>query len=713
MKAHQTILQIKHAAVTFGLSLLAASLYAGTQGSYVNNGNIHSPPLPIPQIDATNFVNNGTFYVLTLDNFEFSNTENYTNRSVLTATGFRFDTAPSAAATTGINARHRAKTFLNGTLTTPISSYNSAISASGLISVNASNVVNRGIMSVGSAGQVHIEGNNLDLQRGFLQTSGMGSQQGMAMDYWANANAANAKFNPAQDFNTNNPTAGVASHGTNAATPYQYYTPGDFTWGRGGGEIFARQFVNARKISGTNAQVSVNAVFVRVADTNNATVKIVGEQKGFNDVTPGDLGVELAVVATNAFGTAVTNYFSVLDTMGLFRTNKFKKFPPGTNVTTAIAYGGLFYRPVYFSTNYTIERAPLTLFGTDGTPIQRYLDDTNFVPFSQTNSVVLGTNNLAITNVISVVTNILPFLVGTNGIISGNTNFFVVDTMYFGTNSATRTNRLVPGNRNFNVTSFATVNGTNQSVTIRNDLEIVSDGDVSFFITNTFSRGSEITNTFMTIAPYFNITNVFAGTNVVISNFVCTAAGLTLDNTTYRPNPPASISNLVGSVDISAEQSLNLNYSRISAVNYVKIEALSGFKGSSNAIISTPFCDVRLAATNGSLVVSNLLASAPPTLVGTVDIYSVFWTNQVVNIPSLNTNASPVETTSRLPMAAAPGVAPASAQAVAQAVVRAAAPTLAVPAMPILPPSPLMIPTTLRIHSLLTPIISVSGIMAI
>src|SRR5438445_3140522 len=77
-----------------GLVLLARPVGA-TDATYVNNGLVTFPP----QIDATNFVNNGTFdFTLnpTLFPFDTSNTENYTNNgTMLGAVGFQFDNSPS------------------------------------------------------------------------------------------------------------------------------------------------------------------------------------------------------------------------------------------------------------------------------------------------------------------------------------------------------------------------------------------------------------------------------------------------------------------------------------------------------------------------------------------------------------------------------------------------------------------------------------------
>src|SRR5882672_8620967 len=70
-----------------------------TDTFYINNGTVTFPP----QIDATNFINNGSFdFSLnpTVYPFDTSNTENFTNNGTMFGSvGFRFDTAPASSGT--------------------------------------------------------------------------------------------------------------------------------------------------------------------------------------------------------------------------------------------------------------------------------------------------------------------------------------------------------------------------------------------------------------------------------------------------------------------------------------------------------------------------------------------------------------------------------------------------------------------------------------
>src|SRR5689334_3835195 len=92
--------------VAFSILLSLCGLTAGlSQPSplYRNDGIVNVPPQIAPQINATNFVNNGVFNINftgtatfrglgVLQLYTTSNTRNYTNRGAMSAnTGFKFD----------------------------------------------------------------------------------------------------------------------------------------------------------------------------------------------------------------------------------------------------------------------------------------------------------------------------------------------------------------------------------------------------------------------------------------------------------------------------------------------------------------------------------------------------------------------------------------------------------------------------------------------
>jgi hypothetical protein len=88
--------------------------------------------------------------------------------------------------------------------------------------------------------------------------------------------------------------------------------------------------------------------------------------------------------------------------------------------------------------------------------------------------------------------------------------------------------------------------------------------------------------------------------------------------------------NMPGRLDIVAHgpgSSLNLKRSLIYGLNSLVIKATNHFAGSAGAKIVTPFADLDLGTTNGSLVISNLLVPIVPRLEGYVDLWSTRFTN--------------------------------------------------------------------------------------
>src|SRR5690349_17919735 len=68
-------------------------LSRAADATYFNSGLVTFPP----QVDATNFVNTGTFQIATTKPFDTSNTRNFTNNGTLQGSvGFRFDTVNTA-----------------------------------------------------------------------------------------------------------------------------------------------------------------------------------------------------------------------------------------------------------------------------------------------------------------------------------------------------------------------------------------------------------------------------------------------------------------------------------------------------------------------------------------------------------------------------------------------------------------------------------------
>lgn len=147
---------------------------------YQNDGTVSGADYL--QIDAVTFINNGWFFGSSFYEFpyETQNTVNYTNRGVMSASpGFRF-------ATVNEFGRRPAAVIHNAGeiegVDTPFSGFivvddngvpsGSAFFAQPLSKVllEATNVVNRGLLSAGEGGIVKVTGGNLDLSRGGIRT---------------------------------------------------------------------------------------------------------------------------------------------------------------------------------------------------------------------------------------------------------------------------------------------------------------------------------------------------------------------------------------------------------------------------------------------------------------------------------------------------------------------------------------------------------------
>src|SRR5438445_13696524 len=166
---------MKHLILGMALSGAITGAASAAAPFYINDGIVTTAP----QIDATNFVNNGTFSLgLTLvgglggisgiggfNLFDFSSTENFTNRSIMSAfPGFEFDTAPASS-----GVRKMAKSFYNAGFAP--NSFNASISSTLQMIVSATNIVNRGLLSVGSFGSLSVQGKTVDLGLGVLENS--------------------------------------------------------------------------------------------------------------------------------------------------------------------------------------------------------------------------------------------------------------------------------------------------------------------------------------------------------------------------------------------------------------------------------------------------------------------------------------------------------------------------------------------------------------
>lgn len=160
--------------ITWALLAGAGSL-AAADAVYQNDGTISSTDFT--QIDATVFINNGTFTGVSPDDlaYETQDTLYYTNRGTMTAApGFRFSYGTSSN-------RQPAAVFNNqGNIEAVDSGGGGVILIGGggsfiqptvsRLVIEATNIVNRGLLSAGQNGLISLKGQNLDLSRGGIRT---------------------------------------------------------------------------------------------------------------------------------------------------------------------------------------------------------------------------------------------------------------------------------------------------------------------------------------------------------------------------------------------------------------------------------------------------------------------------------------------------------------------------------------------------------------
>lgn len=158
------------------ISLLFAAIFiplaglAQTINTWSNGATLTFPP----QIDATNVINSGTFSFFTSEPFDTSNTRNVTNSgNMLGSVGFRFDQAPRNSTGQLLFPRRLAANFhnRNGGVVESFDGLLANLNLGSYLLINATNIVNQGLLNVGAAGLMHLVGSNVN-----LSFSGLGVQ---------------------------------------------------------------------------------------------------------------------------------------------------------------------------------------------------------------------------------------------------------------------------------------------------------------------------------------------------------------------------------------------------------------------------------------------------------------------------------------------------------------------------------------------------------
>ncbi len=162
---------------------------------------------------------------------------------------------------------------------------------------------------------------------------------------------------------------------------------------------------------------------------------------------------------------------------------------------------------------------------------------------------------------------------------------------------------------------------------LNNDFLAGSSTNLNFI--NGLPSNFQITQSFIPL-----LTNLTAATSNFYSGFVAgPLTNLSSLGIIYLSSGSASTNqiangsptNLPDQLVISASHSLNLTNAQISGPNYVSIQAPNQFAASSGASFAAPYLDLSLGSTNGSLVVSNLIAAQIPYWNGLIQAWSTRW----------------------------------------------------------------------------------------
>jgi hypothetical protein len=332
---------MKRLLLTGLLSLAAvAATHSQTADYYVNNGTVSSSIA----IDAINFVNNGLFSISTFAPFDFTNVRNYTNRNVMQneGSGFIFDTAPTSG-----GVRYSAANFVNASLIPNVG--NASVSGGSYLRVSATNIINRGTLSIGQSGLLSLEGGNVDVSRSAFQVGALTDRT---------PNAPGEMYDQYWGFGTNRLMPEVNLLAAAPNTPSHVIT-NFFPQGlvnvyfRGSATMFLTPpgLSSAQFIMEVGTNRTVQIVFVRNANTNITT-----EIKNFGN-TEFDLGIPSVTwnaVGTNAFGQVITNSLYLTDTYGANPTNGYiTNFPFATPQSLGLDVPPETYQPQNFSITRT------------------------------------------------------------------------------------------------------------------------------------------------------------------------------------------------------------------------------------------------------------------------------------------------------------------------------------------------------------------------
>lgn len=377
------------------LGLLLPSLPAlATDSIRTFAGSVTS--LPQPPVDATNFVNNGTWDIFTATPYNTAHTLNYTNEnSMVGSVGWEFDYGPLA----GTGGRGLSSTFFNDNNAIVQAEDGFSIFGRFLLEtesflwISATNIINKGSLEAGAAGEIVLTGQNVLLSRSALEIApiaGFGSSNSTTNEtpdtaiydeYWQQTNATFSSTAIWDGTNAASPNFTAFDCGGTISTrvgPFRPDVVGSVDTTPGVMSIvITNGFSNDGLFTPMTSMVSIptnivhQAVFVNLGDPNiNAQIHFSpsGNSTNFYDT----VAIRFAMTSTNFITLALaTNTLYLVDNLasaaGLASsTNGGLSFDPFLNPLAACT------SPTFRPGNYVLSRTDTGDFAAgftgNGTP---------------------------------------------------------------------------------------------------------------------------------------------------------------------------------------------------------------------------------------------------------------------------------------------------------------------------------------------------------
>lgn len=562
-----------------------------TSGTVVNNTQIIAPPQPIPVIDATNFVNNNLFLVQTTDSpfnstaediFDFSSVENFTNNGVMVGyPGIRFDTSPASA-----GSRHWAKNFVNANRILP-NGANSGIYGEFFIYVQATNIINRGLISLTNRPVVTFPDYALNILPTIINNEyGLISLTGDKVDVSSSGFNIASGFEERQVAFTRGAGNDTVGYQSSALAEGMY----DTYWGFGS---------NNPPISYAAAFGPTNAVTTRfltsylVPGANATTVNPYVTNENFSPFALIGPGLTSRVVLANTIKDPATA-------------------TPTANRSVQIVY--LLHTNASITTN-------VTFYGNSPTNFGIVVIDW----FARPSTNVFGektTNHLRLIEYYG---------------LQGSNSFY---TNYSATTPPPEFRPLPP--QTFQPINFNFFRGAGDIPRglLRGGAAVLVDSKPFAGFLNggaavppNLGGGTNILGTNTTAASAYSAYRLRLTTTSIDPQYVSAPLDATFTE---------KVRALPGRVEITGNQELNLAFTRIQSLNYTLLRATNHFVSSINASIDTAYSDIYLGSTNGNLTITNLVRPAISRIFGDVEVYSTVFSNYVEEV--FRTNVFPAMT---------------------------------------------------------------------